>query len=33
MTPQQPIIQVDGLIKRFAEFTAVDRLSFSVNRG
>jgi ABC-2 type transport system ATP-binding protein len=33
MTPEQPIIQVDGLIKRFAEFTAVDRLSFSVNRG
>jgi ABC-2 type transport system ATP-binding protein len=33
MTPQQPIIQVDGLIKRFAEFAAVDRLSFSVNRG
>jgi ABC-2 type transport system ATP-binding protein len=33
MTTQSPIIQVDGLIKRFAEFTAVDRLSFSVNRG
>ncbi|MGO8908909.1 MAG: ABC transporter ATP-binding protein [Bradyrhizobium sp.] len=33
MTAQHPIIQVDGLIKRFAEFTAVDRLSFSVNRG
>jgi len=33
MTVQPPIIQVDGLIKRFAEFTAVDRLSFSVNRG
>ena len=33
MTAQSPIIQVDGLIKRFAEFTAVDRLSFSVNRG
>jgi ABC-2 type transport system ATP-binding protein len=33
MTAQAPIIQVDGLIKRFAEFTAVDRLSFSVNRG
>jgi ABC-2 type transport system ATP-binding protein len=33
MTTQPPIIQVDGLIKRFAEFTAVDRLSFSVNRG
>ena len=33
MTEQPPIIQVDGLIKRFAEFTAVDRLSFSVNRG
>jgi ABC-2 type transport system ATP-binding protein len=33
MTAQPPIIQVDGLIKRFAEFTAVDRLSFSVNRG
>jgi ABC-2 type transport system ATP-binding protein len=33
MTPEPPIIQVDGLIKRFAEFKAVDRLSFSVNRG
>jgi ABC-2 type transport system ATP-binding protein len=33
MSPEQPIIQVDGLIKRFAAFTAVDRLSFSVNRG
>jgi ABC-2 type transport system ATP-binding protein len=33
MTAEQPIIQVDGLVKRFAEFTAVDRLSFSVNRG
>jgi len=33
MTAQPPIIQVDGLIKRFAEFTAVDRLSFSVNGG
>lgn len=27
------IIRVDGLIKRFAEVTAVDRLSLSVNRG
>jgi ABC-2 type transport system ATP-binding protein len=33
MSPEQPIIQVDGLIKRFAAFTATDRLSFSVNRG
>jgi len=33
MTAHPPIIQVDGLIKRFAKFTAVDRLSFSVNRG
>jgi ABC-2 type transport system ATP-binding protein len=33
MTVQPPIIQVDGLIKRFADFTAVNRLSFSVNRG
>jgi ABC-2 type transport system ATP-binding protein len=33
MSPEAPIIQVDGLIKRFAEYTAVDRLSFSVNRG
>jgi ABC-2 type transport system ATP-binding protein len=33
MTPEAPIIQVDGLIKRFAELAAVDRLSFSVNRG
>jgi ABC-2 type transport system ATP-binding protein len=33
MTTQAPIIQVDGLIKRFADFNAVDRLSFSVSRG
>jgi ABC-2 type transport system ATP-binding protein len=33
MTPEKPIIQVDGLLKRFAKFTAVDQLSFSVNRG
>ncbi len=33
MTVESPIIQVDGLVKRFAAFTAVDRLSFSVNRG
>jgi len=33
MIEAQPIIQVDGLIKRFADFTAVDRLSFTVNRG
>ncbi|WP_213771828.1 ABC transporter ATP-binding protein [Bradyrhizobium sp. dw_78] len=33
MTAESPIIQVDGLVKRFAAFTAVDRLSFSVNRG
>ncbi len=33
MTPEAPIIQVDGLIKRFAELAAVDRLSFSVKRG
>jgi ABC-2 type transport system ATP-binding protein len=33
MTPEAPIIQVDGLVKRFAELAAVDRLSFSVNRG
>ncbi len=33
MTPEVPIIQVDGLIKRFAELAAVDRLSFSVKRG
>jgi ABC-2 type transport system ATP-binding protein len=33
MTAEQPIIQVDGLIKRFAGFTAVDGLNFSVNRG
>jgi ABC-2 type transport system ATP-binding protein len=33
MTTQAPIIQVDGLIKRFADFNAVDRLSFSVTPG
>src|SRR5664280_2353524 len=33
MTAEQPIIQVDGLVKRFAGFAAVNRLSFSVNRG
>jgi len=33
VTAEHPIIQVDGLTKRFAEFTAVDRLSFSVMRG
>ena len=33
MTTQAPIIQVDGLIKRFADFNAVDRLSFSVSPG
>jgi ABC-2 type transport system ATP-binding protein len=33
MTTPAPIIQVDGLIKRFAGFNAVDRLSFSVSRG
>lgn len=33
MTPEKPIIQVEGLLKRFAKFTAVDQLSFSVNRG
>ncbi|HEY5131944.1 MAG TPA: ABC transporter ATP-binding protein [Bradyrhizobium sp.] len=33
MIPGPPIIQVDRLIKRFAKFTAVDRLSFSINRG
>ena len=33
MSPEAPIIQIDGLIKRFAEHTAVDQLSFSVNRG
>ena len=33
MTAQLPIIQVDGLVKRFGGFTAVNQLSFSVNRG
>jgi ABC-2 type transport system ATP-binding protein len=28
-----PVIRIDGLIKRFADVTAVDRLSLSVNRG
>jgi ABC-2 type transport system ATP-binding protein len=31
--PDTPIIRIDGLIKRFADVTAVDRLSLSVNRG
>jgi ABC-2 type transport system ATP-binding protein len=30
---ERPLIQVDGLTKRFADVTAVDRLSLSVNRG
>jgi ABC-2 type transport system ATP-binding protein len=30
---EAPIIRLDGLIKRFADVTAVDRLSLSVNRG
>jgi ABC-type Fe3+/spermidine/putrescine transport system ATPase subunit len=28
-----PIIGIDGLVKRFGDVTAVDRLSFSVNHG
>jgi ABC-2 type transport system ATP-binding protein len=28
-----PVIRIDGLVKRFADVTAVDRLSLSVNRG
>ncbi len=28
-----PIIQVDRLVKRFGDFTAVDHISFQVNRG
>ena len=28
-----PIIQVDNLVKRFGSFTAVDHISFSVQRG
>jgi ABC-2 type transport system ATP-binding protein len=32
VTAQAPIIRIDGLVKRFADVTAVDRLSFSVNR-
>jgi ABC-2 type transport system ATP-binding protein len=33
MNLEAPIIRIDGLIKRFAELTAVDRLGFAVNRG
>jgi len=34
MSAEQPVvIQVDGLTKRFADFTAVNQLSFSVRRG
>jgi ABC-2 type transport system ATP-binding protein len=33
MTADAPIIRIDGLGKRFAQVTAVDRLSFSVDRG
>src|SRR3989344_4805417 len=29
----QPIIRVEGLVKRFGTFTAVDNISFSVRRG
>jgi ABC-2 type transport system ATP-binding protein len=32
-TTDAPIIRIDGLIKRFADVTAVDRLSLSVDRG
>jgi len=33
MSDPAAIIVIDGLIKRFAQVTAVDRLSFSVNHG
>ena len=33
MSVEAPIIRIDGLTKRFPELMAVDRLSFSVNRG
>lgn len=33
MTENKPIITVDALVKRFGEFTAVDTVSFSVNKG
>lgn len=29
----EPVIQVDGLVKRFGDFTAVDHISFTVARG
>jgi ABC-2 type transport system ATP-binding protein len=33
MTEVVELIRIDGLVKRFADVTAVDRLSLSVNRG
>jgi ABC-2 type transport system ATP-binding protein len=33
MTEAAELIRVEGLVKRFADVTAVDRLSLSVNRG
>jgi ABC-2 type transport system ATP-binding protein len=33
MTEAVELIRVEGLVKRFADVTAVDRLSLSVNRG
>jgi ABC-2 type transport system ATP-binding protein len=31
--PEEPIIQVDGLTRRFGDFTAVDRVAFQVSPG
>jgi ABC-2 type transport system ATP-binding protein len=33
MSDAAPIIEIEALVKRFADVTAVDRLSFSVNHG
>lgn len=33
MSPDEPAITVSDLVKRFGDFTAVDRLSFTVRRG
>jgi len=33
VNPDEPVIQVDGLIKRFGHFTAVDQISFEIYPG
>src|SRR6202451_2614967 len=33
MSPNAPLLHVDGLVKRFGGFRALDNLSFSIGRG